>query len=51
MYMLLPLVEELVMIRRILGEGEGDWEEYLRVPEARMMEVLIDVSIASAINP
>jgi hypothetical protein len=38
------------MIRRPLGEGEGDWEEHLRIPEAGMMEVLIDVSIFRAIN-
>ena len=47
LYILLPREADLVLIRRRLQgreEWDGEWEELLSLPGARMMEVLIDVS-------
>jgi hypothetical protein len=47
LYIFLPRELDLVLIRRnlqIKPGWRGEWEEVLRLPGARMMEVLVDVS-------
>jgi hypothetical protein len=47
LYIFLPRELDLVLIRRSLQikpGWRGEWEEVLRLPGARMMEVLVDVS-------
>jgi hypothetical protein len=48
LYIFLPRELDLVLIRRSLrmkSGWRGEWEEVLRLPGARMMEVLVDVSV------